>query len=64
MQEYEDDKEDSDDEQIEEKSISINKIQNLLFQFCDIYLEVHWISMIIYHLELTPESYNLTEFLH
>ena len=31
----------------------------LLFQFCDTHLEVPLISMNMYHLELTPESYKL-----
>ena len=31
----------------------------LLFQFCDPRLEVPLISMNMYHLEFTPESYNL-----
>ena len=31
----------------------------LLFRFCDTHLEVPLISMNMYHLELTPESYKL-----
>ena len=31
-----------------------------MFQFCDALLEVPLISMNIYYLELTPESYNLS----
>ena len=30
----------------------------LFFQFCDTFLEVPLIIINVYHLELTPESYN------